>query len=137
MLIQGEDRLSFIKIHFDKEDSMGVRFSIETQSKGFSATLGGIYILTDDLSDFLISFRNLENKRSGEASLKSASPKELDFTIRIIDRRGHCMVSLKLNDLGYYEDEEIPCKLEVCFGIDPTTLLSLLVNFENIYLAAK
>ena len=122
MLIKGEDEQSYVKVHVDKEDDMGVRFTVETQCRGFSSTLGGIYIVFDDLSDFISEFQTLENERRGEARLRAASPEEFDLLIRIIDRAGHVLISLRLQDLSYYETAVIPCSLELTFGIDPTTL---------------
>ncbi|WP_066254017.1 hypothetical protein [Neobacillus drentensis] len=132
MKIKGEDKHSYIKIHVDKDDDMGVRFSVETQSRGISADFGGIYIVTSDITEFLSALRKLENKRSGEACLKSASPEEFNLSVRTVNRRGHILVSLRMKDLSYYEDLMIPCSIEVCFGIDPTTLPELLKQCEQL-----
>lgn len=132
MIIQGEDKQSYIKIHVDKEDFMGIRFGVETQSRGMSATLGGIYMVNTDITNFVSALRTLENKRSGEACLQSAFPEELDLSIRAVNRQGHILVSLRIHDLSYYDDLMIPNSLEVCFGIDPTTLPTLLKQFERV-----
>lgn len=132
MKIKGEDKHSYIKIHADKEDRMGVRFNVETQSRGISANLGGIYIVTSDLVEFLAALRTLENMRSGEACLQSASPDEFSLSVRAINRRGHILVSLKIKALSYYEDLLIPCSVEVSFGIDPTTLPELIKQCEQL-----
>jgi len=122
LLIKGEDGQSYVKIYADKEDDMGVRFTVETRCRGFSSTLAGIYIFFDDLSDFISEFQTLENERRGEARLRSASPDEFELLVRIIDRAGHGLISLRLQDLSYVEIAVIPCTLEVAFSIDPTTL---------------
>ena len=46
LLIKGEDEQSYVKINAGKEDDMGVRFTVETQCRGFSSTLAGIYIFS-------------------------------------------------------------------------------------------
>ena len=111
---------------------MGVRFTVETQSKGFSATVGGIYIVTDDITDFVSKFRTLENTRSGEVRLRSASPEEFNLAVRIVDRAGHVLISLRVQNLSYYERLVIPCSLEVSFGIYPTDLPTFLNQFERL-----
>jgi hypothetical protein len=132
LLIRGEDEQSYIKITVDKEDFMGVRFTVDAQSKGFSVSVGGIYIVTDHITDFVSTFRTLENKRSGEASLHSASPEAFELSLRIIDSKGHVLSSLRMKHLSYYEKLVIPCSSEICFGIDPTTLPNLLNQFESL-----
>jgi hypothetical protein len=47
--IKGEDKHSYIGIHIDKEDDMGVHLCAEIQSRGISANMGGIYIVTSDI----------------------------------------------------------------------------------------
>lgn len=132
MFIKGEDENSYITIHVDKEDEMGVRFTVETQCRGFSATFGGIYIISNDITDFVRAFQSLESKRRGEARLQSASPDEFDLAVRIIDRAGHVLVSLRVQDLSYYDTLVIPCSLEVTFGIYPTTLPTILNEFKQL-----
>ncbi|MFP5116012.1 hypothetical protein ACSU64_27260 [Bacillaceae bacterium C204] len=126
MHIKGEDKLSYIKIHVDKEDEMGVCFSVETHSRGISASLGGFYIVTTDITKFIAELGTLENKRSGVACLLSAYPEEFSLSIRCVNRRGHVIISLRMKDISYYEELMTPCSVEVSFGIDPTSLPELL-----------
>ncbi|MEY2196906.1 hypothetical protein AB7942_29990 [Neobacillus sp. BF23-41] len=132
MLIKGKDKHSYIKIHVDKEDEIGVRFSVETHSRGISASLGGIYIVTTDITKFLAELSTLENKRSGVACLQSAFPEEFSLSIRCVNRRGHFLVTLRMQDLSYYEELVTPCSVEVSFGIDPTSLPELLKHCEQL-----
>jgi hypothetical protein len=128
--IKGEDKHSYIEIHLDKDDDMGVYLSAEAQSRGIFANMGGIYIVTSDIIEFLVALRILEKKRSGEACLRSASPEEFSLSVRIVNRRGHIVVSLRMMDQIYYEDMLIPNSVEVSFGIDPTTLPELIKQCE-------
>lgn len=66
--------------------------------------------------------------------MRSASPDEFDLAVRIVDRVGHVLVSLRVQDLTYYETLVVPCSLEVAFSIDPTSLPTILNDFKQMKL---
>ena len=121
--LKGEDGHSFIRIQGGKEDNWGGRLTVECSSRGFSASVKGIYVFAENMMVFLASLQTLETTRRGNARLTSAARNELDMEMSVINRRGHVVV---------YDTRVLPLSVDVAFGIDPTELPAVLGAFEQL-----
>jgi hypothetical protein len=103
MRIQSEDGSHFIQV-IQQEVSLpyypSTCVQIEASAYGFSATRK-VWFRADDMHIFLTELMQLEQQRSGTASLGSISPNEASLSLETVDRVGHMIAKLDLNPSTY------------------------------------
>jgi hypothetical protein len=101
-----------------------LEFGVEAEAHGYR---GGrlAAIARDALRRFVAQMEMLERMRSGEATLSALSPEDFTLTVRVVDRAGHVVLTVRLRAgvQGILPSNE-PLWHEVVLGfsLDPTTL---------------
>src|ERR1041385_1925493 len=79
----------------DGKQSAEVWVTIGVQVEAFTASLASCVVRTD-WDAFLDALRSLEDRRRGEAVLRSADPRELEFRVYASDSAGHMAIDGEL-----------------------------------------
>ncbi len=102
-------------------DSHGFRGATEPDEPMISIPVAALRQFVEDL-------RVLEQDRRGKATLMGRNPREFSLSIRIHDRAGHTLLAAELGVwMGGY-----PHSVAVAFEIDPTSLPTILSDFEDL-----
>ena len=82
----------------DGEQETEVWVTIGVRVETFTASLASCVVRTD-WNTFLDALRTLDDKRRGEAALRSADPRELEFRVYASDNAGHMAIDGQLQRL--------------------------------------
>jgi len=106
-----------------------IRIAVEVRSRGFTGRID-TWILRQAWIDFCERLSALEERRQGEATVESISPKELGLTVRSIDRAGHMAIE---GSIGYRGTRGETLLSFSAMSFDPSTLPALLRDARALY----
>jgi hypothetical protein len=120
------DYISVDRIDPIEED---IRVAVEVRSRGFTGRID-TWILRQAWIDFCAGLGLLEERRQGEATVESISPKELALTVRATDRAGHMAIE---GSIGYRGTRGQTLLSFSAMSFDPSTLPALLRDARTLY----
>lgn len=102
--------------------------NVSVKVHGYSAA-DQAWIAAQDWRGFLAELRGLEKVRRGHATLRAASPRDLNLVIKAIDHAGHMAVS---GFLGRDTPDGFAQKLEFGFAFDPGMLPTVVRELDEL-----
>lgn len=85
-----------------------------------------VWVLADEWRKFMEELRALQSSRKGAATLKGASPQDLELVLKATDLTGHMAVS---GFIGWNSPDGFYQKLEFGFEFDAGRLASIVREF--------
>jgi hypothetical protein len=104
---------------------------IVLNAEGFAGR-AKVYLDAADLRAFVSDLEELDRTRRGKATLGSMSPTEFQLIFEALDRLGHILVAAHVKETGSTTDagNRYDLMTSVCFGIDPTSLPTIIKEFK-------
>ncbi len=95
---------------------------------GYSAS-DQAWVVTQDWHGFMNELRTLERDRQGRATLRGASPQDLELAFRATDRTGHMSVS---GFVGWNSPDGFYQRFEFGFAFDAGMLSTVVHEFAEL-----
>ena len=117
-----KDYLLLLEQGRDDDQYPSIGFSIEVAATDFRGTNHEVWFALEELHQFLAKVRQLDQGRSGLATLTSMSPDEACISFFALDRSGHLAVKVDLKQYRYLTAGVSSFQaVSVTFEIDPST----------------
>src|SRR5215813_9710272 len=143
MKISSEDKKSFIEIIVrdaycepmqpgEADDDWHMTVSLQMTTEWFIARLPDVTLYRSFVEQFLLSLRELNEKRKGIAKLEGLGYEKFALSIFNTNERGYLAVSLEMEK---YElsSERYLMKATGGFDLDPGDLPQILYDFEKLF----
>jgi len=121
---------------FDTGDD-DVYLIAEASTKGFAGRNASIGVSRGIWDAFIGDFRKLGTTRMGEARLISMSPADLELRVGSYDRARHIRIAGFVGDYMISSDITDVARVPFRIEIDPSTVGSLVVAFEQLVAAGE
>ncbi len=109
-----------------------MKWHVYVDARGFTGGHDSVWVLPTVFEQFVADLEILEQRRSGRATLSSASPEELELTLSNLDHAGHMIITGQLGRHIYVRDSSHTLKMLFAFELEPTRLNSLIREFADL-----
>lgn len=110
------------------------RFEVKVKAGGFEGRNEKVWTAREEIERFPQSLRQLADSRRGSAELRSMSPDDFIFVVRLVDTSGHIVIEGQVARHYYVATKTVSRTNSIQFSIDfdPSRLPNLLAEFEEI-----
>lgn len=133
MKLINEYRTNWIEIEKSEEQNYysTLRVSIGIKTHHLYCFFENIWIEQEEIISFISDLQRIDEKREGQVKLAGMSPEIFQLTIQAIDKSGHLVVMLRLENYlqPFPEYKEI---VQTGFELDPSSIPEIIVGLKRI-----